>query len=320
MKSCNNTPITLLSFGGGQDSTCILYKIINDPIFRAKWVDGDLIVVMANTGNEHPHTYRHIRYVRRLCREHGIPFHFLTSKMGYHPRTWKSLTHQFRLNNTVMSVAFPRSCSDNLKIKPIYNFLDHYIATNRYGYDIQTPPRGKTYIKRFHVEGGRIRTLIGIAAGEESRIASHQSKQLYATQLQLFKKTANPYTSWMNRCIDKQYPLVDERIDRQAAQDYIRSTGLNLPYPSNCMMCPFISKIELLWLYRNYPEVYQEWKAYERKKIEKNAGQAIRNLGVKGEHLLDEVLRQAIEEFGHLTEAQLDEYKMSHGHCVKSKF
>src|SRR5690606_12029267 len=134
MHEKKHTPITLLSFGGGQDSTCILYKIILDPAFRAKWVRGQLIVVMANTGNEHPHTYRHIRYINQLCKKHGIEFHFLTSKMGYHPTTWKSLIHQFKRNNTVMSVAFPRSCSDNLKIKPLYNFLDHYIATQRYGY------------------------------------------------------------------------------------------------------------------------------------------------------------------------------------------
>lgn len=40
------TGLTVLSFGGGQDSTAILYKIILDPAFRSKWVYGDFIVVI----------------------------------------------------------------------------------------------------------------------------------------------------------------------------------------------------------------------------------------------------------------------------------
>ncbi len=53
-----NKALTVLAFGGGQDSTAILYRIALDKAFRSRYVKGDLLVLMSDTGNEHPHTYR----------------------------------------------------------------------------------------------------------------------------------------------------------------------------------------------------------------------------------------------------------------------
>lgn len=87
------------------------------------------------------------------------------------------------------------------------------------------------------------------------------------------------------------------------------------------MMCPFLSKQEVLWLYRNYPTIFYEWQAYENAKLQKFRNAEIsRNLGVKGELTLAQFLGQAITEYGHWTDEQLNEYKMSHGHCVKSAY
>ena len=43
-------------------------------------------------------------------------------------------------------------------------------------------------------------------------------------------------------------------------------------------------------------------------------------LRCKGEKLLPEIIKEAMLEFGHWTDDQLNDYKMSHGHCVKSKY
>jgi len=55
------TKLTVLSYGAGQDSTAILYKIIYDPA-----------------------TYRYIEHVQKLCKEHKIDYmshgHCLMSK------------------------------------------------------------------------------------------------------------------------------------------------------------------------------------------------------------------------------------------------
>ena len=312
--------LTVLSFGGGQDSTAILYRIIGDPEFRDRWVQGGVIVVMSDTGNEHPHTYRHIAFIEQLCREHAIEFHFLRSRMGYHPRTWPTLQHQFRRNRVVMSLAYPRTCTDNLKIKPIYNFLDHYVAKRYFGYTDPVHPKGKRYLKQFAREFGPIRILLGIAAGEEHRVAAQGKKALKKMQLDLFKQPRPIGKSWMDWCLDKAYPLIDAGMDRAACQAYIRSVGLPLPFPSNCMMCPFASKAEILWLYRKMPAQFRKWVAFEQAKLDKCAGTAKRNLGVKGEQSLEAVLAEAIAEFGHLSDAELETYKMSHGHCVRSSY
>lgn len=58
--------ITLLSFGGGQDSTAILLKIIHDPSFKSSYVKGRLVVIMADTKNEHPETYEHVDLIMKL--------------------------------------------------------------------------------------------------------------------------------------------------------------------------------------------------------------------------------------------------------------
>lgn len=307
--------ITILSFGAGQDSTAILYRIALDKTFRDQYVKGKLIVLMSDTGNEHPATYAHVQFIKAFCESHSIEFYLITSCQGYHPKNWDSLQQNFQAHNTVMSVAFPKTCTDNLKIKPLYNFLDHYIARHYYSYNELHRPKGKRYIKHFCKQYGKIHVLLGIAAGEESRIAkpSHE--------VDIFGNLIVSKATWMDHCLQKVYPLVDLQMNRATCQSYIRSTGLPLPPPSNCMMCPFLSKQEILWLYRNHPEVFYEWQGYEQAKLNKFSNANIKsNLGVKGNLTLAEFLDQAITEYGHMTDKQLNEYKMSHGHCVKSAY
>jgi hypothetical protein len=311
--------LTVLSFGGGQDSTYILYKIIRDACYRAQFVQGDFIVVMTDTGDEHLHTYQHVEFIRQLCALNGIEFYFLTADQGYHPNTWPSLISQLQRNSTIMSMMFPRSCTDNLKIKPFYNFLNVYIGRKYYGQQLPESTRNKTWIKRFAAENGKINVILGIAAGEEQRIKQNKTQQL-DRQLQLFKTPKKRSgTVWMENCVTKSYPMIAEQINRQMAQNYILASPWPLPRPSNCKRCPFLSKQEILWLYRFFPADFNQWVDLEKAKIIKCADRET-NLGVKGEKLLPEILQEAIFEYGHWSDEQLQEYKMSHGHCVLSKY
>jgi hypothetical protein len=219
-----------------------------------------------------------------------------------------------------MSMMGPRSCTDNLKIKPIYNFIDHYVAKKYYGYISEVQPKGKKYIKKFAKDHGKIKVLIGIAAGEEQRIMKASKKELKASQRDAFKPYKNPVQLWFRTGIEKVYPLIIEQIARWNIHDYIlQQTNLPLPFPSNCVFCPYLSKIEILWLFRFFPDDWYEWIGYENNKIAKWEGKTKKNFGVKGEKLLDEILQEAIKEFGQMTNEELSEYKMSHGHCVLSK-
>lgn len=296
--------ITVLSFGGGQDSTAILYKIIKDPIFRALYVKGELLVVMSDTGDEHDDTYAHVNYVRDLCERNDIHFTFIQAEDGFHNESWPDLITWMKRNDGIMSVAFPKACTDKLKLVPIYNWLDQYIALNHYYLDYKANGR-KEFIKRYAAEHGRIQILLGIAKDEESRLGGDMP------------------SLWMNSSLERIYPLVEQRMNRKDCQDLITFYRMPLPPPSNCKRCPFLSLQEILWLHRNDQTAFDEWVVLEQNKIDKHAALGVpaeKNLGVKGKKLLPQILQEAQAQFGHWSNEDLQEYRMSHGHCIKSKY
>lgn len=303
-------PLTMLSYGGGQDSTTILYKCIYDPEFRKKYAPGDLIVVMADTKNEHKETYDYVYTVMDLCEQHKIPFIMVED---YATGDWRhGLIAFYEAKNVVGSKAFRKTCTMRLKINPIYNWLDEYLHEK---YET-TVFSNKKAIRQFALNHGKINVLIGIAREEEKRAGTNEESK----------------DRWMRESINKVYPLIEIGYNRQDCQDYIESVGHEIPMPSNCILCPFMSKQELLYLYRVMPQWYHKWVQLEENKIRKfmhdgdrtktlkGNGELGDNLGVWGKKLLPEILQEAITEYGHMTTAELHEYKMSHGHCVKSKY
>lgn len=318
-RKCN---LTVLSLGAGQDSTYLFYRYIYDPKFRRKYAPGDFIVIMSDTGDEHKQTYNHVRYLQRIAKKHDVPFYFLTNDMGYHSDSWLTLIVQYHRNKTCgMKAGGKKTCSYNLKIRPIYRFLsDHVAKTYLEPEGFETGP-GKygnyTDLVAFAGVYSKVRMLIGIAKGEESRIEKAQDCVV---------------GKWMSLAVDRQYPLIDLGLDRAGCQQGIEDYGHPIPMPSNCRRCPFISEAELLWQYRFDRAAFEEWVDMEDTKIaydvirprsKKNqerlaAGETIPSNGVFGKRRLMEVLTDAERKFGHMTDKELHEYKMSHGHCVKS--
>lgn len=295
-----NDGFTFLSYGGGQDSTAILFRIIYDEEFRKKYVRGRLLVGMAETGNEHASTYKYLDYIQALCEM--VDIEFIRIPLSYAAGNWqKGLIGFYKAKNAVGSKAFPKTCTDQLKIRPIYRFLEEYIhhrfQTQKYG--------RKAAFYEYTKEFGKVRVLLGIAKGEEKRASENGS----SGQL------------WFDRCVDKMYPLLDMGMDRQACQDYIKQCGGVVPMPSNCILCPFMSLQELLYLYRYEHRWYCKWVELEQNKFEANQHKGDKNLGVWGStKTLEDMLIVADEKHGHMTKDDLIDYKMSHGHCVMSKY
>lgn len=298
-------PVTILWYGGGQDSTAILFKSVYDESFKEKFITGDLVVVCSDTGNEFPETYDYINeIVKPFCNSHKIHFTHITPDMGHHPKTWHSLQAQFEKNNRVMSVTFPKTCTDNLKIKPCYNYLEQYLK-EKYGF-IGNKPKSVfyEYVRQF----GKLNVIIGFGADEIERIENN-----------VIKKDLSP--KFVKNCINKIYPLVDIGFSRYDCQQAIKNYGYKVPPPSNCMMCPFASMQEILYLYRAHPSEYKKWVNYEKKKLEKDNEKCKPiNNGVKGNLTLVQYTKKAIAKYGHMTIKELKEYRFSHGHCVKSKY
>lgn len=320
-------PLTVLWFGAGQDSTALLYLYVYDAEWRRKYVgESKFLVVFSDTGNEYDETYNHIEEVKVFCRLHHIEFYHLTPDLGYHPETWPTLVYQMERNHTVFGVGFPKSCTDNLKITPCYNFLEQYIE-NRYlfplkkrtiricGTDVSVPVKLKRKQVFYHylAEFGKLTSLIGFAKGEESRCAESNQTELFPD----FVKDDRP--KWMRQCVQHRYPLVEMGMSRADCQAYIKSVLKPVPIPSNCKYCPFQNEVEIVYMERFHPEDWNEWVRLERAKLDKNASKA-RNLGVKGAKTLPEYLEAAKRKYGHWSDEQLREYRNSHGHCVKSKY
>ena len=238
-----NSPLTILSYGAGQDSTTILYKILHDPEFKERYVSGQLILVMGNTENEHPATYKHVEYTKKLCKQHNIPFFILGSK--YRSDSWKGgLEWRYDYSKSFGSISFGKSsCTDQLKIQPIYKFLNDYIFET---FGIGEAGAGKKAIHAFGKKYGKFNVLIGIAKGEDDRIFYGNYRE-------------SQWKYWINNV----YPLYEIGMDRSDCQNYIQSLGYDVPMPSACLMCHFSNSPELIYLERFYPETFEKWEQIE---------------------------------------------------------
>lgn len=296
--------LTILSFGSGQDSAALLAMYRHDPEFRIKYAPNQFLVVFSDTGNEHPETYTYSEEVEEICRRDGIPFFWLKPEMGFHSPKWSSLDEQMDAHGTVFSKAFPKSCTDKLKVQVIYRWLAAWIEER---YDIQNPEkkyRGKASIVAFARTFGKIRILLGIAAGEEKRVAKAQF-----------------HAKWQEVCLERRYPLVDLGMDRQKCQDYLRDMGETVPWPSCCLKCPWANLQELLWLSIDFPDVYQDWVRQEKVKMDRNRDRGDKNVGVWGNtKTLPEMLEIAKEKYKDMTPEMLRDYRFSHGHCNASAY
>ncbi|MHC3995724.1 phosphoadenosine phosphosulfate reductase domain-containing protein [Thiomicrolovo sp. ZZH C-3] len=305
MQANSNAKLTVLSHGNGQDSTALLYRYVYDPGFKARFAPNDFIVVYCDTGNEFPETYEHNEKITAFCKEHGIEYYVLRPEMGYHYDGWHSLQNHFDTYNSIMGTGLLRTCTDKLKIQPFHNFLEEYIS-KRYN----LPSGRKRAHKLFAQINGPVNVLLGIAHGEEKRM-----------------RTAPFAEAWKQQSIRHVYPLMEMKMDRLDCQDYIYSVGHDVPVPSNCVMCPFCSHQELIYVYRFQFKQFLQWVEFERRKIERDTERGVeRPMGVKGKwirkedraYTLVDALEEALEKFGHLSDDALKEYRFSHGHCVQS--
>jgi len=356
-KGIDKAKLTVLSFGGGQDSTAILHMIEQDEEFCVKYANGRVLVIMSDTGNEHPDTDSH---VKRIMEKTHLEFVFITPSMGYHGETWQSLQGSYANNNSIGSKAYPKVCTDRLKIQPIYKFLEDWIE-REYGF----VAKNKNGFKEFAKHYGKINMIIGIAAGEETRMAGNDDSIItdykeYAHMSQAIRDMNSRYkekkkefeaagldkkevkellvseqlslfpveSSWASSSINMSYPLVELGLDRQGCQDKIAELGHHIPVPSNCIMCPFMDDIELIWLERFLPHEFQKWVVLEDNKFKANEHVGDRNLGVWGKwnkkedrpYGLRDALADAKVKHGELTDEFVKDHKMSHGHCLMSKY
>jgi len=303
-------PVQVLSFGAGQDSTSLLELWIagdrhpQGEALRRAYPAEHLYVVFSDTGNEHEATYRHLERTReRLAGEDDVTFVWIEPGSAYHRESWPSLEAHYAKTDTIGSVAYPKVCSENLKASVIYKWLDDELG-RRFGFTSGRKRAIYAYAERF----GRLPVMIGIAKGEERRAKGNDTGP-----------------KWMQRCIDKLYPLIELGMGRAECQATIRELAGAAPFPSMCRFCMFKSEKQILLMARRDPEGLERWIELEQNKIdawaERTEAAGQKNHGVYSDgRLLPDVVSDARKRYGDLTTEELEEDFFSHGHCVSSTY
>jgi hypothetical protein len=230
-----NTPV-IVSYGGGKNSTALLLLL---------WKLGirpDLIL-FADTGGELPETYNYIEMFSAWLQDHGLPeitvtrraitqfkdirkpyiysrsrfeyvlklsiltSWFSTPLIPYILWIWRITSLQFEtleqhalITQTLPSVAYgKKACSVQWKIEPQHKYVQKWLSD-----------RGLT---------GKVQKLIGIHAGEKSRVLGNPNKLEDADYIY-------------------HYPLIQYKLDDLACVSLIAACGLPVPPKSSCFFCP----------------------------------------------------------------------------------
>jgi len=102
--------VWILSFGAGVNSTALLFWLVKNK----KPLDE---VIFANTMNEMPETYPHIKKIKEWCEKKNILFTVVKTHLG------DGNLREWYLEKKKIPVRIIRSCTDLFKIRPIYKYL-----------------------------------------------------------------------------------------------------------------------------------------------------------------------------------------------------
>jgi hypothetical protein len=294
--------ILFLSFGGGQDSTALLFKYVFSGSFRADYVgDRQLVVLMADTQNEHDATIEHVAFIKRFCATWQIPFVHITADLGYHTGAWKGgLLGSYRANHTI-GMPGPRAkvCSNALKIEPFYACANDIVGA---AYGFKTPRKAAFYAynQRF---GKRIEVWVGLSRGEESRAAHVAEDHRLAFDFDIEQPKAPARDLWFDRNIRVTYPLISLGMDRHDCQTYIASLGFSVPRTSHCKSCHWKHPNDVLHLQITDPAAFEEWAQLEEAKIAHWADKTEKNWYVFKDRSLKQVARDARAALSHMSHA-----------------
>ena len=213
--------MNIVSFGGGTNSAAVLVGMYQ------KGIPIDLIL-FADTGAEHPHTYRFIETMDAWLAERGLPKITVVKNVDRYGNRF-SLEMECIRSNTLPSIAYGnKRCSHKHKIAPQDKFCNNY------------PPCREVW-----AQGERVYKFIGFDADEQRR-----------------RDNALKYDLKDKKYI-KQYPLIAWGWNRNDCVRELRNAGLPQPGKSSCFFCPSMKKPEIEALKRDYPELFNRAIAIE---------------------------------------------------------
>lgn len=218
--ACTPKPVTVLSFGGGVDSTAILaLRLFPNAGARVLGITADQLdralpaidhVVFADTGAESRRTYRNVETARRLCANAGVPF-TVVRKRDRDGNVYRIQDHHLRLGTVPVMPGGGHVCS--IKFKQ----------------DVIRQWRVATFGDRPVID------LIGYEDNERTRCAKAGR----------FKPEAGRH---------QRYPLIALGLDRDRCAALLAALWPHEVVKSSCVFCPFMTEAEIEDLYWNEPE------------------------------------------------------------------
>ena len=330
--------LTVFSLGAGQDSEYGFFQIW-DKDFQAKYIkNNNLIIVFSHTGqekerppnytSEYLFTYEGLKYLQDYFDQHvyELPFkayffvltHPTTApkldKYGIRSIThyysdlqlfndsWASIDTNYKKNSTIgMLHSKSRACTLNLKIMPIYRFLDCFIAYH-YGF---TEDKKRNIIKfaKYH---RKIKMLVFFSAEEKSRKHKCSNK-------------CNICPKYKRYGVSMQYPLIDYNLNRQAIQLLIKGIDHPLFIPSACPICHFQTDLQIEFWRRFDLRPLIQMIDLEQAKFHKFRDREV-NKGIFGNITVLQKMQKACDKYKYMSDQELKEQILSFSHCIKNSY
>ena len=232
----HNWPVKV-SMGIGVNSVAMMIGLKN----RGERVDA---VVFADTGSEHPETYKYIPILRAWLKKVGYPD--LTIVKNASPIAHDSSLFAELVRKSILpSPAYGRkSCSLKWKVEPQRKWTNHWAPA------IESWARG-----------GYVWNLVGFDAGTNEQKRASKGHLVW------------PKGHW------NRYPLIEWGWDREKCVEVIEAEGLPVPHKSACFMCPNCKKHEVVALAKEKPELFAKAIELETASMPKIRSPRIKGLG-----------------------------------------
>lgn len=214
-----------LALGGGVQSSTLAEMVVEGELPRPT------AVLFADTGNEAPWTYAHVRYLERRLARVGVPLWRVSAgdlvrDMFDPDRRSQPLPPFFiRVNGRVGRLR--RQCTVDYKIEPIRKRLRAFLESKGLA---RRNASGALYV----TPGVQVDLWLGISLDEAERVRGSDA-------------------AWIRHV----YPLIERRMRRSHCIAWLRERGLPVPGKSACLICPYHENEYWRALRRNHPDLWR---------------------------------------------------------------
>lgn len=214
----------VLNYGLGTNSTALIVEAVR----RGIRLD---VIVAADTGDERRYSYAYAKDVMdQYLATHGQPS-ITWVRWERQDGTFVSISQMCLKRGDLPSKAYGLSgCTSKWKQQPIDKYL-----------------RGHPGVRAKIARGGLVERWIGYDYDEPGRAERMLEKNPQPHRTVKGKSVPTPHWKWM--C-----PLVDWKMGRAECVAAILGAGLPLPGKSSCVMCPSMTKKEILAMRETDPD------------------------------------------------------------------